>query len=734
MVSVGLSLKVGGLPDKDLAYSNKTYVSQADALQLCGNPTGQPLFVEIKGCVFSLEVHRQVETGTIALGKFHREWAKIGVPSEVFVKQHVPPKSVQLGACRIEVDFYLKPPADAKRLEIKAEDLEEVVRARFTDQMFTVGQPLPLDFQSNTLKLNVLGTSLPDLGDGSSAKVSAGILSGLTEIDFQQGTSGKLHVLSNKVQQRSIFRPDFNFEELGIGGLSKEFGDIFRRAFAARIFPPHVVRDLGIHHVRGMLLFGPPGTGKTLIARQLAKFLKAAEPKIVNGPEILNKYVGQAEENIRNLFADAEKEQKLEGENSQLHVIIFDEIDSICKARGSRADSTGVHDSIVNQLLSKIDGVDSLNNILLIGMTNRRDLIDEALLRPGRLEVHVEISLPNEAGRVEILNIHTKHMRAKGYLDSSVSIAALAAQTKNFSGAEIEGLIRSATSYALNRKVNITDMASAPKDIGSIIVTHDDFENAIGEVKPAFGQHDADFESCCGHGITPYSPEFASILNQGISLVEQVKNSDNSPLLTVLLHGPPGCGKSALSAHLAQRSDYPFVRRVAHENLVGYSEQGKIGAITKIFEDAYKSPLSVIVLDDLERLLDYVRIGPRFSNMVLQALFSLLKKQPPKAGRRLLIIGTTTDKDFLEESELLRAFNVALKVPVLDSPEHFKFVLEKLPGFTPAVVQEICAELVGAQVGIRTLLLVAEMAVQRQSPVQKQVFMECLESARSTCR
>merc|ERR1719203_1759168 len=157
-----------------------------------------------------------------------------------------------------------------------------------------------------------------DLGGGGAAQgtVQSGVLMASTEVDFQQGSSGKLHILSNKVQQRSIFRPDFNFEELGIGGLDKEFGNIFRRAFAARVFPPHVIRDLGINHVRGMLLHGPPGTGKTLIARQLAKFLKAAEPKIVNGPEILNKYVGQSEENIRKLFADAEKEYKQQGENS----------------------------------------------------------------------------------------------------------------------------------------------------------------------------------------------------------------------------------------------------------------------------------------------------------------------------------------------------------------------------------------------------------------------------------
>ena len=121
--------------------------------------------------------------------------------------------------------------------------------------------------------------------------------------------------------------------------------------------------------------------------RQIGKMLNATEPKIVNGPEILDKYVGEAEKNIRNLFIDAEADEARLGANSPLHIIIFDEIDAICKKRGSVAGSSGVNDTVVNQLLSKIDGVDTLNNILVIGMTNRPDMIDEALTRPGRLEV-----------------------------------------------------------------------------------------------------------------------------------------------------------------------------------------------------------------------------------------------------------------------------------------------------------------------------------------------------------
>ena len=125
-------------------------------------------------------------------------------------------------------------------------------------------------------------------------------------------------------------------------------------------------------------MYGPPGCGKTLTARQIGKMLSAREPKVVNGPEILNKFVGESESNIRKLFEDAEEEQKRLGNSSGLHIIIFDEIDAICKQRGSKRDG-GVHDTVVNQLLSKIDGVEPLNNILVIGMTNRSEFFYQIL-------------------------------------------------------------------------------------------------------------------------------------------------------------------------------------------------------------------------------------------------------------------------------------------------------------------------------------------------------------------
>jgi vesicle-fusing ATPase len=740
-MATGLGLKTVNVPDAALTFTNKVFMSAADIAHLCGQGAG-PKYIECarnaggtaggpSSCIFTVEMHPKMEQGTIAFNKVHREWARIAVNAEVFVKGFKAAADAELGMCTIECDHFQKVPDSTPRTEIKEEDLEPLIRKLYVGQVFSTTQPIAFDFNSTLLRLTIQGVAPVDMGEGTSApsNVTCGVFTARTELDLTNGTSGKFQIQSNKVKRRNIFTHDFDFASLGIGGLDKEFGDIFRRVFASRVYP-EIAKQAGMNHVKGMLLWGPPGTGKTLVARQLAKFLNAAEPKIVNGPEILNKYVGASEENIRKLFADAEKEQKALGDNSQLHIVIFDEFDAICKSRGTKNDSTGVSDSIVNQLLSKIDGVDALNNILLIGMTNRKDLIDEAILRPGRLEAHVEISLPDEKGRVQILNIHTKKMKAGDLLDKGVSIAKIAANTKNYSGAELEGLVRAATSFAFNREVNIETVGKSDKKAGAgpkICVSDNDFEQALLDVKPAFGFHEDDFELCIGpSGIIPYSAECQHLITTCESLVEQVRGSENTPLMTVLLSGMHGSGKTALAAHLAQKSDYPFVRRVANEQYVGYAEHAKVNAITKVFEDAYKSKLSVIVLDDIERLMDYVRIGPRFSNGVLQMLFALLKKLPPKKGRKLLVIASTSDPQFLEEAELANVFNVRLNVPVLQEASNFKHVLGKLDGFTPEVVEALSSELSGEKIGIRTLLLVAEMAVQRQTPVTKEVFMQCL--------
>ncbi len=166
----------------------------------------------------------------------------------------------------------------------------------------------------------------------------------LKALVFQMAKKDREQIVleSGNMQERQIFKDGFSFQKMGIGGLDDQAEAIFRKAFNTRRYPPAVLKKFGIKHVKGMLLYGPPGTGKTLIARKIAMALNCREPKVVNGPEIFDKYVGGSEEKMRDLFKEAEKEMKERGDESDLHIIIFDEIDAICKPRGTHSGGSGV--------------------------------------------------------------------------------------------------------------------------------------------------------------------------------------------------------------------------------------------------------------------------------------------------------------------------------------------------------------------------------------------------------
>ena len=203
-----------------------------------------------------------------------------------------------------------------------------------------------------------------------------------------------------------------------------------------------------------------------------------------------------------------------------------------------------MHDSIVNQLLSKIDGVEALNTVLIIGMTNRKDLIDPALLRPGRLEVHVEIGLPSHEGRAQTPSIHTNTMRSNGYLADDVDLNALAELTKNFTGAELEGLVKSASSFALEREVDINNLTKVSIDPEKMKVTWEDFQRALQEVQPAFGLEKDELSIRFRNGIIEYSDEFKKLYSDLMTMVEQVRTSEHTPLMSICLDGVQGsrCG------------------------------------------------------------------------------------------------------------------------------------------------------------------------------------------------
>ncbi|KAF8638609.1 hypothetical protein AX17_002150 [Amanita inopinata Kibby_2008] len=735
----GNNFAVTASPADALALTNCLIVHPLDF------PSGQHVLVN---GTFALTVKHdntgKLQPGTIGASAMQRQWIGLSVAGDFAIVEPLPfPPSPAapafLQAIDLEISF-LRAKQD-NNTQYSAEELARHFVKVYRDIMFSQDEAIAFEFHGQNFKAVVRSILVIELADEqqkgrpapsqrSAGYHSRGVLMERTEVNVLKAPDStvKLKANSKRAPPNAILAPSFKFEDMGIGGLDTEFSEIFRRAFASRVFPPGLVEKLGIEHVKGILLHGPPGTGKTLIARQIGKMLNAREPKIVNGPEILNKYVGQSEENIRKLFADAEKEYKEKGDESGLHIIIFDELDAIFKQRGSTNSGTGVGDTVVNQLLSKMDGVDQLNNILIIGMTNRKDMIDEALLRPGRLEVHMEISLPDERGRYQILNIHTSKMRINGVMDGDVDLLELSTLTKNFSGAEINGLIKSATSFAFNRHVKVGTMAGISDDVENLRVNRGDFLNALEEVHPAFGVAEEELEQVIQNGIIRFDSVIDEILKSGQLFVDQVRSSTRTPLVSILLHGPPGTGKTALGATIASASQFPFIKLISPDSMVGFSEQQKVAAITKVFNDSYKSPLSIIVVDNIERLIDWTPMGARFSNAVLQSLLVLFGRRPPK-DRRLLIIATSSLRSILTDIGLTETFDSELRVPPISTMRALDYVLREVELFETKeerimalrMMDEAGLDRAGMdgigsrlQIGIKKLLSVVEMA--RQEP------------------
>jgi SpoVK/Ycf46/Vps4 family AAA+-type ATPase len=457
-------------------------------------------------------------------------------------------------------------------------------------------------------------------------------------------------------EQTSIFKSNFNFEEIGIGGLDKQFGIIFRRAFSSRLLPKKLIADLGINHVRGIVLHGPPGTGKTLIARQIGKILNCQEPKIVNGPSLLNKYVGESEENVRKLFADAIADTS----GSRLHLIICDEFDALARKRGAGSStSADVNDKVVNQFLSMIDGPNALNNILLICMTNRLDLIDEALLRPGRLELQIEINLPDEPGRLQILQIHTKKMGSLGYLNG-VDLEQIAKQTKNFTGAELEAVVRSAVSFSVSKELDPSNLSGVSKV--KPILTQEDFTRSAKEIKPQFGATSDYIDVITSKPFELYSDEYARAYNE---LVEKIKSLVPGNSFTGLITGPSYIGKTTLAAHVAKNTGYSCVKLISSETLVNsYSKD--IDLFDK-FKSGYNSDTLIVILDGVERLIEYSKVGSAcaFNNKILQVIYMLMDKVV-EPNKKLVVLLTSSKPELMKELDL---FELCTEVYELDDWE-----------------------------------------------------------------
>ena len=449
---------------------------------------------------------------------------------------------------------------------------------------------------------------------------------------------------------RVVFQyPNIDFESIGIGGVDEQFKDIFRRAFASRTIPPDQFRRLGLKHQKGIILYGPSGTGKTTLAKSLCKILNSHPPIIVNGPELLDKFVGESEKNVRKLFSAAEKEYIEFGDYSRLHVIIFDEFDALGRYRSRVESSSNVGNNVVNQLLAKMDGINGLNNILLIGITNRFDLLDPAILRPGRFGIHLELKLPDKKGRHEILNIHTKDLRANHLISNLISLDAYAELTENYSGAELELLVQEASSYFLSRQI-IVD-GSIEKITGQITV--EDFETALRTITPKFG---VDKESI----FLPSIIDETEIYKKNRSIIlDQFRECKTSSMRTVLIQGPRKSGKTLLADSII---GFLFARKVTPIKLLSLrSEYEKANYIYNTFVDSYKSTTSYIILDDLERLIEYLDIGPRYSSVILQSIIVGLTNRPD-SNCKLLVVVTTSNTEMVTGFSLNKIFDVIIDI------------------------------------------------------------------------
>ncbi len=472
----------------------------------------------------------------------------------------------------------------------------------FNEILVNLNQDLILKIKDENDIVDIIYIHLDHLLDEKEEEFEYGLFEkGKTEIIFT----------GENVKTEKLFKiSDLSFEKIGVGGLDFQFEEIFRRAFLSHMIPKKLHDKLGVQHTKGILLYGPAGCGKTRLARSISQILNIKSVKIVNGPEVLSKYVGESEENVRKLFAEAEANP------DELHMIIFDEFDAICKQRGLSNSNSGVNDSLVNQLLSKIDGVNALNNIIMVGMTNRKDLIDEAIIRPGRFEVHIEIGLPDFEGRKQILILHTKKLRDNNILDDTINFDELAEKTENMTGAELESLVKNTVSLCIKEFVNMNDIENSLKQDMNVKIGQDKFLIELSKMKPMYGLN----QDVIGKILqdNEYQERNPKIMKSMIDYIMNYKEN-GKVLNNILIHGSSQCGKTYTACYLASLAKFKFTRYICANDLLNYSEIEKINYLIKIFRDAMNTDESFIIIDDVDILIEYTP-PHHFSNKMIQTL------------------------------------------------------------------------------------------------------------------
>ena len=382
-------------------------------------------------------------------------------------------------------------------------------------------------------------------------------------------------------------------EDIGyddIGGVRKQLAKI-REMIELPLRHPQLFKTLGVKPPKGVLLYGPPGSGKTLIAKAIANETGAFF-FLLNGPEIMSKMQGQAEQNLRQAFEECEK-------NSP-SIIFIDEIDSIAP---NREKSQGeVEKRVVAQMLTLMDGAKGRGQVVVIGATNRPNAIDPALRRAGRFDREIDIGVPDETGRMEVLRIHTKNMK----LSDDVDLEAVAKTTHGFVGSDLKSLCQEAALQCIREKMDLIDIDDDTIDaeiLDSMCVTNEHFKFASGQSNPSSLREtvveipNTTWEDI--GGLEDVKATLREMILYPIEHPDKFLKFGMKPSKGVLFYGPPGCGKTLLAKAVANECSSNFISVKGPELLTMWFGESE-GNVREVFDKARGASPCVLFFDELD--------------------------------------------------------------------------------------------------------------------------------------
>ncbi len=506
---------------------------------------------------------------------------------------------------------------------------------------------------------------------------------------------------SSDVSEEKVL--EFTYED--VGGLEDEVKKI-REMIELPLKHPELFETLGIEPPKGVLLHGPPGTGKTLLAKAVANETDS-NFVLINGPEIMSKYYGQSEENLRNKFEEAEKNAP--------SIIFIDEIDAIASKREEVHGE--VERRVVAQLLAIMDGLKSRGKVVVIGATNIPNSLDPALRRPGRFDREIEVGVPGKEGRLQILKIHTRNMP----LGKNVNLKELAEITHGFVGADLSSLAKEAAMIVLRRIVpdlKLKEDEPIPRDVlEKLRINNEDFIEALKIVRPSAMREvlvelpNVKWDSVGGLGSV--KQELVEAVEWPLKHPESFKRLGVQPPKGILLYGAPGTGKTLLGKAVASESKANFILIKGPELLskwVGESEK----AVRKIFEKARQASPSIIFFDELDSLAprrgvsEDSHVAERVVNQLLTEIDGLQELHD------IVILGSTNRPDMIDTA-LLRPgrFDRIILVPVPDKETRlsiFKIHTKDMPLSKSVSVEEL-AEKTDGYVGADIEVVCREAAI-----------------------